>query len=150
MSWIVLNQWSFCYYDTSYYWFPRFRGIVVGRCLPSYITKRENKIQGVTFRELATTNLLVEGTPSILYYPPDRLSSVMVHLPAPAYGVYLSQFIRYSRACVSYHFERFKAATLPCLTVMEYLCYKWPHICSACRKHFPVFSSFMTYHLVFN
>ena len=24
------------------------------------------------------------------------------------------------------------------LTVMEYLCHKWPRICSTCRKHFPV------------
>jgi len=27
------------------------------------------------------------------------------------------------------------------LTVMEYLCHKWPRICSNCRKHFPVLSS---------
>jgi len=32
--------------------------------------------------------------------------------------------------------------------VMEYLCHKWPRICSTCRKHFPVLSSFMTYHRV--
>ena len=44
----------------------------------------------------------MEGTPSILSYSRDRLSSVMVHLPAPAYGVSLSQLIRYSRACWSY------------------------------------------------
>jgi hypothetical protein len=25
------------------------------------------------------------------------------------------------------------------LTVMEYLCHKWPRICSTCRKHFPAF-----------
>ena len=36
------------------------------------------------------------------------------------------------------------------LTVMEYLCYKWPRTCSTCRKHFPVLSSFMTYHRVCN
>jgi hypothetical protein len=34
------------------------------------------------------------------------------------------------------------------LTVIEYLCHKWPRICSTCRKHFPVRSSFMTYHRV--
>jgi hypothetical protein len=28
--------------------------------------------------------------------------------------------------------------------VMEYLCHKLPRICSTCRKHFPVFSSFIT------
>ena len=27
---------------------------------------------------------------------------------------------------------------------------KWPRICFTCRKHFPVLSSFMTYHLVCN
>ena len=32
------------------------------------------------------------------------------------------------------------------LTVMEYLCHKLPRICSTCRKHFPVLSSFMTYY----
>jgi hypothetical protein len=36
------------------------------------------------------------------------------------------------------------------LTVMEYLCHKWPRICSTYRKHFPVLSSFMTYHRVCN
>jgi hypothetical protein len=36
------------------------------------------------------------------------------------------------------------------LTVMEYLCHKWPRICSICRKHFPVLSSFTTYYRVCN
>ena len=31
---------------------------------------------------------------------------------------------------------------------MEYLCHKWPRICSTCRKHIPVHSSFLTYHRV--
>ena len=35
-------------------------------------------------------------------------------------------------------------------TAMEYLCHKLPRICSTCRKHFPVLSSFMTYHWVCN
>jgi hypothetical protein len=34
------------------------------------------------------------------------------------------------------------------LNVMEYLCHKWPWICSTCRKHFPVLFSFKTYFLV--
>jgi hypothetical protein len=133
---------------------------------------------------------------------------------APAYGVYISQMIRYSRACGSYqdildrgllltrkllnqgfleyriiweiytpyagaagmllplngkfilwkdknpafyfffhfllkistinHFENCAVTTLTRLTVIEYLCHKWPKICSTCRKHFPVLSSFMT------
>ena len=32
------------------------------------------------------------------------------------------------------------------LTAMEYLCHKWPRICSTWRKHFQVLSSFMTDH----
>jgi hypothetical protein len=34
------------------------------------------------------------------------------------------------------------------LTVMEYLCHKWPRICSTCWKNYPVLSSLMTYHRV--
>jgi hypothetical protein len=30
----------------------------------------------------------------------------------------------------------------------EYLCQKWPSICSVCRNHKPDLSSFMRYHLV--
>ena len=37
----------------------------------------------------------------------------------------------------SHHFESFTVATMTWLTVMEYLCHKWPRICSTCRKHFP-------------
>ena len=47
-----------------------------------------------------------------------------------------------------HHFESFTVATITWLTAMEYLCHKWPRICSTCRKHFPVRSSFMTYHRV--
>ena len=46
----------------------------------------------------------------------------------------------------SHHFESFTVATMTWLTVMEYLCHKWPRICSTCRKHFPVLSSLVTYH----
>ena len=34
--------------------------------------------------------------------------------------------------------------------VAEYLCPKWPRVCSVCRKHNPVHSSFMTYNQVCN
>jgi hypothetical protein len=30
------------------------------------------------------------------------------------------------------------------------MCYKWPWICSTCRKHFLVLSSFTTYHQICN
>ena len=42
----------------------------------------------------------------------------------------------------SYRFESFAVATMAWLTVMEYLCHKWPWICSTCLKHFPILSSF--------
>ena len=48
----------------------------------------------------------------------------------------------------SHHFESFTVATKAWLTVLEYLCHT--RICSACRKHFPVLSSFMTYHQICN
>jgi hypothetical protein len=38
--------------------------------------------------------------------------------------------------------ENVTVATITWLPVMEYLCYKRPWICSTCRKHFPVLSSF--------
>ena len=46
---------------------------------------------------------------------------------------------------IIYHFESFTFATMTLLTVLEYLCHKWPRICSICRKCFPVLSSFITY-----
>ena len=39
-------------------------------------------------------------------------------------------------------------ATMTWLSATEYLCQKWPRICFTCHKHFPVPSSFMTYHRV--
>ena len=41
-------------------------------------------------------------------------------------------------------------ATVTWLTAMEYLCHKWPRICSVCRNHSPVLSSFMISHRVCN
>ena len=81
-----------------------------------------------------------------------------------------SQLIRYSRVCDSYHdfLDRGSLLTRKLLNhgfllvklkssrrkfydrhhdlvdVMEYQCHKWPRMCSTCRKHFPVLSSFMT------
>ena len=36
------------------------------------------------------------------------------------------------------------------LTVKEYMCHKWPRICSICRKNNPALFSFTTYHRVCN
>ena len=46
----------------------------------------------------------------------------------------------------SHFFESFTVATMTGLTAMDYLCHKCPRICSTCRKHFPVISSFFTRH----
>ena len=87
-------------------------------------------------------------------------------LASPAYGVYISQLIRYSRACGSYqefldrgllltrkllnHFESFTLATMTWLTVTEHIYHKWPRICSICRKHLLVLSAFTNYYRVCN
>jgi hypothetical protein len=46
---------------------------------------------------------------------------------------------------IGHYFESFTAATTTWLTVMEYLCHKWPRIYFNGRKQFSVLSSFMTY-----
>jgi len=79
---------------------------------------------------------------------------------ALAYRVYTSQLIRYCSSCGSYHDFLFRGL-LPkrklnhgfsrtWLTVTEWLCHKWPRICSVCHTHNPVLSSFMAYHWVCN
>jgi len=62
------------------------------------------------------------------------------------HGSYWTKGSSYLSWC--HHFESFMVATVTWLTAMEYLCHKWPWICSTCRKHFPVLSLFMTYHRV--
>ena len=119
----------------------------------------------------------------IIYDKKDDFNFPIVNFPficsdipaAPAYGVFISQMIRYSRACGSYQnfldrgllltrkllnqgFLWVKLKTslrkfygcMTWLTVMEYLCHKRPRICSTCRKHFLVLSSFTTYYRVRN
>ena len=44
----------------------------------------------------------------------------------------------------------FTVATMTCLTATDYLCHKWPRICSVRRNHNPVLSSFVTCHWVCN
>jgi hypothetical protein len=53
-----------------------------------------------------------------------------------SYWTKRSSWLSWSR-----HFESFTVATMTWLTVMEYLCQKWTRICSTCRKHFLVLSS---------
>jgi hypothetical protein len=54
--------------------------------------------------------------------------------------------IRYSRACGSYQDFLYRGLLL----TSKLLYHKWPRICYTCPKHFPVLSSFMTYHRVCN
>jgi hypothetical protein len=43
----------------------------------------------------------------------------------------------------------FSLAIMTRLTITEYMCHKWPQICSTCRKHFPVVSSLMCITLLY-
>jgi hypothetical protein len=126
----------------------------------------------VTILLVIVTSTVWNNHTSYFNFPIVNFLFTCSNIPAaPAYGVYNSQLIRYSIACGSYqdfldrgllltgnllnqswshHFESFMVATMTCLTVMEYLCHKIPWICSTCRKHSPVLSSFMTYHRVCN
>ena len=52
--------------------------------------------------------------------------------------VYTSLRKHFSWQKVSQHIS-YKLRTCTWLTVMQYLCNKWPRICSTCRKHFRSF-----------
>ena len=91
---------------------------------------------------------------------------------APAYGVYISQLIRYYRGCGSYHdflarglllirkvlVQGFLVVNLRSSlrkfhgrhhdNLAKYLCHKWPRMCSVCRYQNPIFSTLMTYHRI--
>jgi hypothetical protein len=55
------------------------------------------------------------------------------------FGSYYCRELHHSWLSRSHHFESFTVATMTSLTVMKYMCYKWPRICSSCRKHFRSF-----------
>ena len=84
-------------------------------------------------------------------YPIVTFPFICSNNPAsPAYGVHISQFIRYSRDFGSYngfinresyfwlswshHLESFTVAAMTLLTVSGYLCHKWTRIGSVCRN----------------
>ena len=61
----------------------------------------------------------------------------------------MSQLVRYSRTCVQYSDCHDRTELLKQkLLSYEYLCHKWPRICSVGRNHNPVIFSFMTYHWI--
>ena len=121
-----------------------------------------------------------------LYDKRDYFNFLIVNFPfiwsnvpaTSAYGLYISQLIRYSRACGSYHefldrrllltrkslnqgflvvklksplsLKSFTVASTTWLTTTEYLCHKWPRTCSVCRNCNMILSSFITYYRVCN
>ena len=114
-----------------------------------------------------------------LYDKSDDFNFPIVNFPficskitaASAYGVHISQLIRYSRACGSYRgllltrkllnqwfllvklkssLRKFIFTTMTMLTISEHLCHKWPRIYSTWCKHVPVLSSCITFHRVCN
>jgi hypothetical protein len=70
------------------------------------------------------------------------------HNPNPRDFQYQNQTWLYMSLGWSHHFKRFTVTPITWLTATDYLCYKWPRICSTCRIHNPVLSTFMTYHRV--
>ena len=90
--------------------------------------------------------------------------------------MYISQLIRYSSTCGSYHDILDKGSLLTRKLLNQWLLvvklklslrkfyghhynlvnrygvsvHKWPRICSVCRNHNPVLSSFVAYHRVYN
>ena len=47
---------------------------------------------------------------------------------------------------LSDHLESLQSQIMTWLTVMEYLCHKWPRICSVFRYHNPILSFYTVYH----
>jgi hypothetical protein len=108
----------------------------------------------------------VKNKTLIFNFPIVNFPYICSNIPAALHIKYLS-LSRYSRACGSYQdfLERGLLLTRKLLNqvfllvklksslrkfyghhqdliAMEYLCHKWPRICSTCREHFPVLSSF--------
>ena len=110
-------------------------------------------------------------------FPIVNFQLICSNIPAaPAYGVYISQLIRYFRVCGSYQdfldrgllltrkllIQGFLLVKLKSSLRKFYGCHhdlvdrygisvsQMTTICSTCRKHFPVLTSFMTYHRVCN
>ena len=72
-----------------------------------------------------------------------KICSILFKLIRKYWNVYFYVFVKlfdflHCRYLWSHHFESFMLATMTWLTIMEYLCNKWPRICSTCSKHFSV------------
>ena len=64
------------------------------------------------------------------------------HNPNPGDVQYQNQAWLYMWLGWSHHFKRLTVTTI---TATEYLCYKWPRICSTCRIHNPAYLWFINY-----
>jgi hypothetical protein len=100
-----------------------------------------------------------------LNHPIVNFPFICTSIPvAPAYRGYISQLIRHSSACVSYHDFPHRGLLITKILLKQwflvvklksslrtscgshhelincygYLCHKWPRICSVCRNHNPV------------
>ena len=71
---------------------------------------------------------------------------LLICLCCPIICLYVLSFVLWLFVTISPH----KSDVRFVFTSSCYLCHKWPLICSTCRKHFPVLSSFMTYHRLCN
>jgi hypothetical protein len=144
-----------------------------GKCLrqPEHIRGHLWHIYSIAVNQVVVATVKLSKSYS---FPIVNFPFTCSNIPAaPAYGVYISQLIRYSRgstkhthktgselrcsgrvssSCSTSGPRRVNLVTNPgdkswtWLTDMENLYHKWPRICSTCRKHFSVLSSFMTYH----
>jgi hypothetical protein len=107
-------------------------------------------------------------------FPIVNVLFIFSNIPGAALcGVYISQFVRYSRTRGSDYVFLYREflltrntlkqgflvvnlksplskfycrAIMTCLTDAKNLCHKSPRICVACRTHIPVLSLLMTYH----
>ena len=98
------------------------------------------------FSDMIHTTLIV--TVSALTWRLRSAFKLLIFVCCPIICLYVLSSVLWLSFTISHIKTMFDSSLPP--VVMGYLCHKWPRICSTCRKHFPVLSSFMTYHRVCN
>jgi len=160
------------------------RTISVDRIYSIELEIRNKKYHSYTYVYFTTRNWEMGRFRTSSYDKRDDFDFLTVIFPAicrnnpaaTAYEIYISQMIRYSRACGSYHdflnsvlllthkllnsgflVVKLKSSRRyfychhhDCFIATEYMSYKWPQICSTCRIHNPVLYSLLTHHRVYN
>jgi hypothetical protein len=76
-------------------------------------------------------------------YTPTSQSLYLLYIKYPI--IIECIFYIFAQYCI---YRKWLYSTLTWLTVVKYVCHKWPHICSVCRSNKSILSSFMTYHRV--